>query len=97
KPVIIAGLRELLPQARLVSLGGPTETTIWSIWHEIRAEDVRIIPYGIPLPENSYFVLDEQGEHCPAGVAGRIHTAGVNVALGYLEDGTIIQTDFVTV
>ncbi len=97
KPVIIAGLRKLLPQARLVSLGGPTETTIWSIWHEIRAEDVHIIPYGIPLPENSYFVLDEQGEHCPAGVAGRIHTAGVNVALGYLEDGTIIQTDFVTV
>ncbi|MEN5299817.1 amino acid adenylation domain-containing protein [Brucella sp. TWI559] len=97
KPVIIAGLRELLPQTRLVSLGGPTETTIWSIWHEIRAEDVHIIPYGIPLPENSYFVLDEQGEHCPAGVAGRIHTAGVNVALGYLESGEIIQTDFVTI
>jgi acyl-coenzyme A synthetase/AMP-(fatty) acid ligase len=82
---------------RLISLGGPTETTIWSIWHEIVAEDVAAIPYGHPLPANRYFILNDQGQHCPAGVVGRIHTVGVNVAIGYLEDGAITQTDFVTV
>ncbi|MDF9620770.1 amino acid adenylation domain-containing protein [Pseudomonas entomophila] len=97
KPAVIAGLRDLLPQARLISLGGPTETTIWSIWHEIGADDRALIPYGRPLPGNHYFALDPQGRHCPVGVVGRIHTAGVNLALGYLLDGTLQQSDFITV
>ncbi|MFK3779678.1 amino acid adenylation domain-containing protein [Agrobacterium sp. NPDC089420] len=97
KPMIIEELRRLEPGLRLISLGGPTETTIWSIWHEIVADDIAAIPYGHPLPANRYFVLNDRGDHCPAGVVGRIHTVGVNVAIGYLEDGTITQTDFVTV
>lgn len=97
KPVVIAELRRLKPDLRLISLGGPTETTIWSIWHEIGPEDTDQVPYGHPLPGNRYFLLDDAGEHCPTGVVGRIHTAGVNVAIGYLEDGVVSQTDFVTV
>lgn len=31
------------------------------------------------------------------GVVGRIHTAGVNLALGYLLDGALQQSDFITV
>ena len=38
-----------MPNARLFSLGGPTETTIWSIWHEINEQDQEIIPYGKAL------------------------------------------------
>jgi amino acid adenylation domain-containing protein len=97
KPTVIAELRDLLPGARLISLGGPTETTIWSIWHEIGEKDRGQIPYGQPLPGNSYYVLDNQGRHCPAGVVGRIHTAGVNLALGYLQGSERVQTDFITV
>ncbi|CAI3788063.1 D-alanine--D-alanyl carrier protein ligase [Pseudomonas sp. MM227] len=97
KPVVIAQLRECLPHARLISLGGPTETTIWSIWHEIGNEDRTLIPYGEPLPGNRYLLLDDHGRHCPPGVVGRIHTAGVNLALGYLEGGEYAQTDFITV
>ncbi|MGO4318824.1 AMP-binding protein [Agrobacterium sp. MCAB5] len=97
KPVVIEELRRLKPEPRLISLGGPTETTIWSIWHEIVTADTTAIPYGHPLPSNRYFILNDQGGHCPTGVVGRIHTVGVNVAIGYLEDGAITQTDFVTV
>lgn len=97
KPAVIAELRQLDPALRLVSLGGPTETTIWSVWHEIGPEDTGQVPYGRPLPGNRYFILNERGEHCPPGVVGRIHTAGVNVALGYLQDGVLGQTDFITV
>ncbi|PZW77435.1 amino acid adenylation domain-containing protein [Pseudomonas sp. 2848] len=97
KPAVIAELRELLPEARLVSLGGPTETTIWSIWHEIGEQDRARVPYGRPLPGNRYWLLDEHGAHCPQGVAGRIHTSGVGLALGYLEDGKLVQNDFVNV
>ncbi|WXL25989.1 amino acid adenylation domain-containing protein [Ectopseudomonas mendocina] len=97
KPAVISELRQLLPRARLISLGGPTETTIWSIWHEITSDDRDGIPYGHPLPGNRYLLLDERGEHCPAGVVGRIHTAGVNLALGYLDQGQLLQTDFIPV
>lgn len=95
KPQTIQTLRDTLPEARLFSLGGPTETTIWSIWHEISAADRQIIPYGRPLPGNQYYIVDQAHRHCPTGVEGRIVTAGVNLALGYLVEGEIDQTDFI--
>ncbi|MCE7610818.1 AMP-binding protein, partial [Vibrio fluvialis] len=97
KPQTIQTLRERLPNARLFSLGGPTETTIWSIWHELEAEDGAVIPYGAPLPGTQYYVVNEQHQHCPQAVVGRIVTAGVNLSLGYLVDGEVVQTDFMTI
>ncbi|MBY8054645.1 amino acid adenylation domain-containing protein [Vibrio fluvialis] len=97
KPQTIQTLRERLPNARLFSLGGPTETTIWSIWHELEPEDGVVIPYGAPLPGTQYYVVNEQHQHCPHGVVGRIVTAGVNLSLGYLVDGEVVQTDFIDI
>lgn len=97
KPATIQHLQARLPHLRLISLGGPTETTIWSIWHELTASDVAQIPYGTPLVGNQYFICHDSGEHCPCGVSGRIHTAGVNLACGYLENGVLVQHDFVDV
>nr|WP_257937122.1 amino acid adenylation domain-containing protein [Vibrio fluvialis] len=97
KPQTIQTLRERLPDARLFSLGGPTETTIWSIWHELEPEDGVVIPYGAPLPGTQYYVVNEQHQHCPQGVVGRIVTAGVNLSLGYLVDGEVVQTDFIDI
>lgn len=97
KPAVIAELRQTNPEAQLSSIGGPTETTIWSIWHRVQPEDTGNIPYGRPLPANRYFILNDDGEHCPPGVVGRIHSSGVNTALGYLEDGVLHQHDFVTI
>lgn len=97
KPTTIALLRDLLPGCRLFSLGGPTETTIWSIWHELTADDRTVIPYGRPLPCCRYYILTDSGAHCPPGTVGRIHTAGPGLALGYLEDATLVQKDFVTI
>ncbi|CAI1014899.1 amino acid adenylation domain-containing protein [Serratia entomophila] len=96
KPATVQTLRTLGPDITLFSLGGPTETTIWSIWHPIAAQDTGAVPYGRPLPANQYFICHDDGIHCPAGVVGRIHTAGVNLALGYLERGELKQHDFVT-
>lgn len=97
KPAVIERLRQLCPDAALWSLGGPTETTIWSIWHPITPDDRRIIPYGRAIGGNRYLVLNPRNEPSPAGVAGRIHTTGVNLALGYLRDGVLEQTDFLEI
>ena len=94
KPSLIEKLRQYLPEARLFSIGGPTETTIWSIWHEIGIEDTDIIPYGNALKNNRYYILNDNNQHCPNFVIGTICMSGVNLANGYLNDGIINQTDY---
>jgi len=96
KPATVQTLRTLRPDLELFSLGGPTETTIWSIWHPITPQDTGTVPYGRPLPANRYFICHDDSSHCPTGVVGRIYTAGVNLALGYLEQGELEQHNFVT-
>lgn len=97
KPSLIAKLRQQLPNARLFSLGGPTETTIWSIWHEINEKDQEIIPYGKALENNRYFILDENLKPCQMGEVGTMYMAGLNLSNGYLLDGEINYKDFIDI
>ncbi|MFW1729422.1 acinetobactin non-ribosomal peptide synthetase subunit BasA [Acinetobacter baumannii] len=97
KPSLIAKLRQQLPNARLFSLGGPTETTIWSIWHEINKQDQEIIPYGKALENNRYFILDENLKPCRMGEVGTMYMIGLNLSNGYLLDGEINYKDFVDI
>lgn len=95
KPSVVQKLREILPNTRLISIGGPTETTIWSIWHEITSEDIDVIPYGKEMVHNRYYILNKFGEFCPPGVVGQLYMSGINLANGYLLDGKLTQKDFV--
>ncbi len=97
KPSLITKLRQQLPNARLFSLGGPTETTIWSIWHEINEQDQEIIPYGKALENNQYFILDENLKPCQMGEVGTMYMTGLNLSNGYLLDGEIYYKDFVEI
>lgn len=97
KPSVIKHLRKILPEAHLSSIGGPTETTIWSIWHDITEQDIDVIPYGTSVPNNKYYILNEQNRHCPDWVTGTICMAGANLSNGYLMDGVLEKKDFVTV
>lgn len=94
KPSVIQKFRQILPTARLISIGGPTETTILSIWHDITLEDQNIIPYGKPIAHNTYYILNQQGEPCPIGVVGQMYMTGVNLSNGYLLNGELKQQDF---
>lgn len=96
KPETVQILWRLKTDIMLFSLGGPTETTIWSIWHAIVPGDKLAVPYGQPLAGNRYFICHSDGTHCPTGVTGRIYTAGINLASGYLQDGELSQQDFVS-
>ncbi len=68
------------------SVGGPTETTIWNICHRINHEDIKgsYIPYGKPLPNVVYHILDENLEECPVGIPGVMYVTGKGVANGYV-------------
>ncbi|GIJ32681.1 non-ribosomal peptide synthetase [Micromonospora sediminimaris] len=77
-----------VPDAELVSLGGATEAAIWSNYHRIRTVDPhwRSIPYGLPLANQRFHVLDAALRDRPDLVAGELFIAGVGLADGYLND-----------
>ncbi|GCB44746.1 non-ribosomal peptide synthetase [Streptomyces sp. NL15-2K] len=81
-------VRKRNPGMRVVSLGGATEAAIWSIWHPI--EEVpphwRSIPYGTPLENQTFHVLDDVLEDCPDHVTGGLYIGGSGLAKGYLGD-----------
>lgn len=81
-------IRAVLPQARVVSLGGATEGSIWSITYPIDEvkEGWASIPYGKALSNQKMYVLNRWGEPCPTWVTGEIHIGGAGVAEGYLHD-----------
>ncbi|HKV08764.1 MAG TPA: amino acid adenylation domain-containing protein, partial [Thermoanaerobaculia bacterium] len=85
-PVTLPGeIRRRVPGARVISLGGATEASIWSILYPIG--DVppgwTSIPYGRPMANQAFHVLDPAGEPAPVGVAGELHIGGLGVADGY--------------
>ncbi|MDG4863787.1 amino acid adenylation domain-containing protein, partial [Streptomyces sp. T-3] len=77
-----------LPDARIWSLGGATEASIWSILHPIDHVDPdrTSIPYGRPMRNQQFHVLDEALRPRPAWVPGDLYIAGTGLARGYLGD-----------
>ncbi|WP_344154166.1 amino acid adenylation domain-containing protein [Kribbella yunnanensis] len=81
-------MRQWLPEAALYSLGGPTETTVWDIWHPIGLAGAYTgrLPYGRPLNNARYYVLDSEDRLCPVNVPGELCIAGAGLARGYWRD-----------
>ncbi|MGL4745146.1 MAG: non-ribosomal peptide synthetase [Dermatophilaceae bacterium] len=90
-------VRDVLPDAEVVSLGGATEGSIWSICHRIRDVDPSwtSIPYGRALANQTMHVLDRWRQPCPTWVTGEIHIGGAGVAAGYWRDETRTAERFI--
>ncbi|MEU6701235.1 amino acid adenylation domain-containing protein [Pseudonocardia sp. NPDC046786] len=73
------------PGCRFVALGGATEAAIWSNAYEVAAVDPawRSIPYGYPLRNQRFRVVDALGRDCPDHVPGELWIGGTGVAAGY--------------
>ncbi|MFG3438525.1 amino acid adenylation domain-containing protein [Nonomuraea sp. NPDC047897] len=88
-PVALPGrIRAHLPGLDLVSLGGATEAAIWSIHHPIGdpLPGWSSVPYGKPLANQAFHVLDHELRPRPDWVPGELYIAGAGLALGYLGD-----------
>jgi amino acid adenylation domain-containing protein len=88
----------LLPDAKLISLGGATEAAIWSIMYPVDHIEPgwRSIPYGRPLPNQTMHVLNARMADCPSGVTGKIYIGGMGLARGYLGDPDKTARQFIT-
>ncbi|HHU52055.1 MAG TPA: AMP-binding protein [Firmicutes bacterium] len=90
-------IEEYFCQAKIVSLGGATEASIWSIYYPIDQvkEDWVSIPYGMPLANQKFYVLDYEHRLCPVGVPGELYIGGLGVAEGYLNDPEKTRNSFI--
>ena len=82
-----------IPSVKLISIGGPTETTIWNIMHTVTEDDIEngVIPYGKPISNSKYHILGENLDELPLGVTGMMYCSGVQLARGYC--GNAKETD----
>ncbi len=90
-------LRRVIPGARVVSLGGATEASIWSILYPIGAVDPswKSVPYGLPMANQTMHVLDHSLEPRPTWAVGELFIGGVGVARGYWRDETRTRARFI--
>ena len=79
-------IRALCPEkVEVISLGGATEASIWSILYPIEQVDPnwKSIPYGRPMVNQHFYVLNEALQPCPVWVPGQLYIGGIGLALGY--------------
>lgn len=99
-PVNLKGRTDrLLPDMTMISLGGATEASIWSIYYPVSQVQPgwSSIPYGRPLPNQSMHVLNDQLRPCPVNVVGAIYIGGMGLAMGYLNDEEKTKRHFIAV
>ena len=79
-------IRRYCDKAKIISLGGATEAAIWSIYYEINhiPSGAVSIPYGKPLSNQKFYILNEKMEQCPDWVPGDIYIGGKGLAIEYL-------------
>ncbi|TFZ32734.1 hypothetical protein EWW49_36305, partial [Pseudomonas syringae] len=69
---------------RLCNLYGPSEPRAYSGWVAVDREDGFAAHCGKPVGNTQFYLLDEQQQPVPLGVAGGIYIGGAGVARGYL-------------
>ena len=85
KPTVAKFITEAFPNVTLYNVGGPSESTIWSIFHKVTEDDIAdTIPYGIPLPNIRWHVFNDKYEECPCGTIGTLHVSGSSLSDGYI-------------
>jgi amino acid adenylation domain-containing protein/non-ribosomal peptide synthase protein (TIGR01720 family) len=96
-PVSLPGkVKETFRKSRVVSLGGATEATIWSNWYPVGDvyPDWPSIPYGKPIQNARYYILDGNLSPCPAGIPGDLYIGGECLAAGYANDPALSSAKF---
>lgn len=83
--------------AKIVSLGGATEASIWSIFYEYtkRNPDWISIPYGKPLSNQQFYVLDSCLRDCPVLAKGELYIGGTGLATEYIGDKEKTESSFI--
>lgn len=82
---------------RLLHLMGTTETTVFSSWHVVKEvrQDAKRLSMGAAMPNVKYYVLDEEMEPVPMGIAGELYLGGEGEGRGYLNRPDLTAERFI--
>jgi amino acid adenylation domain-containing protein len=88
---LITGGEEIrtIPKSRytLTNEYGPTECTVCCAAGVVTGERFPA-PFGTPLPNTGFYILDKWGNLCPDGIEGEAYVSGVQLAQGYFGEKT---------
>ncbi|HVT17772.1 MAG TPA: non-ribosomal peptide synthase/polyketide synthase [Thermoanaerobaculia bacterium] len=89
-------MRAHFPSARVISLGGATEAAIWSNFYPVEVVDPRwpSIPYGRPIQNARYHVLEAGLAPAPIGVPGDLYIGGPVLSAGYAAEPALTAASF---
>ncbi len=90
--------RRLLNSGEVVwNVYGPTETTIWSSALALSGEMLTggRVPIGAPIDNTQLYVLDQQQNPVPIGVAGELWIGGLGLSQGYWQRDDLTAEQFV--
>ena len=80
-----AAFCDRMPGVTLHNLYGPTEAAVdVTHWTCKPNSGLCVVPIGRPIANTQIYILDEELQPVPVGVAGELHIGGVGVGRGYL-------------
>ncbi|MCK5797338.1 MAG: AMP-binding protein, partial [Deltaproteobacteria bacterium] len=88
-PIFMKKLHEHLPQATLHNHYGPTEATIYCLFHKVDPEKLDVstpLPIGVPYDNTEAYVVLEDGREASRGETGELVLRGSHLARGYFRN-----------
>jgi amino acid adenylation domain-containing protein len=90
-------VRSRIAGVEVIALGGATEATVWSNFYRVGevSRQWSSIPYGKPIQNSRYYILDENLNNQPVGVAGDLYIGGECLSLGYINQAEQTATKYI--
>ncbi|MFD1676550.1 amino acid adenylation domain-containing protein, partial [Alicyclobacillus fodiniaquatilis] len=93
------GMNEISDACEIYNHYGPTETTVGITMYKIHSDgrrfDRKLAPIGRPLANTRIYLLDNDQNLVPVGVAAEMYVGGKGVARGYLNQPELTAEKFV--
>ncbi|WP_430408767.1 amino acid adenylation domain-containing protein [Kordia sp.] len=84
---------EFIAHLNIKNVYGPTETTIWSTFLDIKSSTNLSI--GKPFQNENIYILNEENQMQPIGVVGHLCIGGDGLARGYLNSESLTDEKFI--
>ncbi|MEM9579120.1 MAG: MupA/Atu3671 family FMN-dependent luciferase-like monooxygenase [Pseudomonadota bacterium] len=91
---LVADLRDAAPEAQVLNMYGPTETTIWSSTNIAEAVP-GTVGLGQPVANTQFHVLDDDHAPVAIGEEGELCIGGAGVARGYWQRADLTAERFI--